>query len=77
MENLTLQLNVILIPVSFLMTMLYIKPCRNLLTSFEGVPDSFSTRPGGKIPTPRQVFKAFSHWITPFFLNGFSDFVVI
>lgn len=40
------------------MTMLYVKTHGNLLTSFEGVPDSFSTRPEGKIPTSRQVFKS-------------------
>jgi len=46
--------------VNFLMTMLCVKTHVNLLTSFQGVPDSFSRRPEGKIPTSRQVFKALS-----------------
>lgn len=48
----------ILILVRFLMTMLHIKTSGDLQTSFASMPDSFSTRPEGKIPTPRQVFKA-------------------
>lgn len=51
MEYLTAIINMILIQVVFLMTILYVKTSSNLLTSF-------STRPEGKIPTSRQVFKA-------------------
>lgn len=40
------------------MTMLHIKTSGDLQTSFASMPDSFSTRPEGKIPTSRQVFKA-------------------
>lgn len=58
MEWLTAIINVILIQVGFLMTMLYVKTSCNLLTTFESMLDSFSTRPEGKIPTSRQVFKA-------------------
>lgn len=53
-EYLTLQPNVISVEVSLLMT----KTGRNPLTSFDGVPDSFSTQAEGKIPISRQVCEA-------------------
>lgn len=59
------------------MTTLYVKTSSNLLTSFESMPDSFSTGPEGKIPTSRQVFKLYSRYITPCSLNGFGGFMVI